>query len=597
MPTRSINSTLLALFFLGATGSLSASAAEKAKKPVHVFSIEKAIAGAIQHGHADQLDKHDDEIINNKTRLDQLGIAQYRVSQSVRRIQGKPATPQLLQSPSHETDIILGLLDDGLAEIAARQQPDRKLYEKQKAQRANQKIMQATIPLYWRAVGVKTVDVKNRKLIEKTQTLLKPFIYSNTDSADRQKDQLLQLLAALKQIQSENDATITQLASKLGTDKANIDKRVFLPEKNLPIPFLSIAPEKVDARALAMLPLPVPVSMQDIEKYLAAITPGLTMKWLDSPNGDIMPWLSTGKNIAFDLYNSLDKLERKQLLKQEQKVREDMSYLLASATITRGRLAYSQYLTSLELFSLASCLNANTASLQSLEFNRLDESLDNQIRVIGLEKTRIEMVLQLYDQYARLQADFDQLTNSISKESFPEKLESRQTASIIQSVGNELKRLRLNKGKDIFSCYTSAQQKIARQQEIQQLITEKQQAQKQVNQLIAEKKALAAKKMKPVIKTDNAWLAKQNPRAWTIQILSHSNQAHLQKYSNRHNLGAQAKIIKTSYKGKTIYSLLYGLYKDKELAFIGQFKLPDAVQSENQVMLRRIADVQKNAKN
>ena len=232
--------------------------------------------------------------------------------------------------------------------------------------------MQATIPLYWQAVGVKTVDAKNRKLIEQTQALLKPFIYSKASSADdkaatdRQKNQLLQLLAALKQVQSENDATMTRLASRLGTDKANIDKRLFLPAKSLPIPFLSIPPEKLDELALTKQPLPSAVSLQDIEKYLAAITPGLKLTWNDSPNEDIKPWISTGKNIAFDLYNSLDKLERKQLLKQEQKVREDLSYLLACATITRGRLAYSQYLASRELFSLASCLNANTASLQSL---------------------------------------------------------------------------------------------------------------------------------------------------------------------------------------------------------------------------------------
>ena len=576
------------------------------KKPVHVFSVEKAVASAVRQGHADQFAHHAEEIVSNRNRLEELGIAQHRVSQSLQKMQGMKVSPQLLDSSLYETGILIKLLDDVLAEINARQQADKKGYEKLVSQHVNQQIIQTTIPLYWQAVGVKQVSAKTSQLIKAVQDHLKSVIHANTQASDKeipneqQKNQLLQLLSELKHIQAENDAILVNLATAMGTSKDNINKRVFLPVKKLPVPYLNVPTEQINTLSLAKQPLPARLKQKQVAIYLQSTNPGLNINWSGSRNDTLNPWLSAGKNLAFDLYNNLDKMERKQLLKQEQQQREDVSKLLAAASMTRARLAYAQYQQSRESFSLAICLQTNAINLQALNTDWLDQSLQNDIRKIEHEKTRIDLTLRLYHAYARLQADFYRLGNSISSQALPEKLETRSLPAISKTIAQTLKQSRHNKNTDSFSCYTSAAEKLAQAQTIQQLVEEKAALKKQIADLKKKPKPKpkpkVVQKAKPQNKLANDWLKKQNPRAYTLQILSHADSKRLHDYISKHRLGSQARVIKTRYKNKTLYGLLYGLYKDKELAFIDQFKLPEAVQTQNQIMIRRIADVQKHAK-
>lgn len=595
------NTTSPSLFILGwlllftSNVAIPAELQKKSIKPVNWFTEEQAIAQAISYNHENRLATHEDEIVHNKNALEDMGIAQHRISESMRRLEGKSGKPIVIESHQYEIPDIFALLDNVLAEINARQLNDRKLYQKAKKQRTNEKIIQTIVPLYWQAAGAKAVSPKVQRLINKAKKQLEPFIYAREEKPVAQKNEMLHLLEELKRIQARNSAALSELSSTLGIDNTQAKRLRFNAKQDMSIPELDINLQQMDSQTLSLQNASTPIKLVDLKKYLLSTTPGLSYDWQGLSKKNIAPWLSTGKNLAFDLYNHLNKLERVFLLKEKPDEKAKTEHLTAAAMITRSRLAYVQYQQDKAIYTLSTCIDSIGSQLNLLESEILDRSVDSVITRLKQEKRQIEHTLQTYQKYAALQLAFNNLKQSVSNGSLPEQLESQPVNTIAQTVSDQLKKNKKLADLDSFSCYTSAEEKSLQEKKTQSLMAEKEKAQQKTAQPV-KKKTAVVKKATPINTLANSWLSKQNPRSYTLQILSHSNKDKLFSYIKKYRLGKQARVIKTRYRGKTFYALLYGLYGDRELAYIAQFKLPDNVQDQNQILIRRISEVQKMAR-
>ena len=582
------------LLLLSVNPAISAEQQKKAASPVSWFSVEQAISQAISRTHADRLAEYENKIVDNKNTLEQMGIAQYRISEAMRKLEGKTTQPVLIESRLYEIPEIVDLLDNGITEINARQHKDKQLYAKAVSRRVNQKIIQSVIPAYWQAAGAKAVNARVQLLIRKAKKQLEPFIYAREEKPLAQKNEILHLLEGLKRIQAQNTVTFSKLADILGIDEKEVNLLRINPRQDMSIPALDIDLTTMDTQALSLQQPANQVKPGDLQKYLLSTTPGLSYDWKALDNNNSMPWLSTGKSLAFDLYNRLNKLERFFALKEKLEEQHKTAHMIAGALITRTRLAYVQYQQSKAIYTLSNCVDSVNAQMGKLEAEILDDSVDSAIAEIRLSKLQIENTLQRFQKYAALQADFNRLRHSVSKDTLPEKLELQPVSTISQTIGTALKTHKKAVSLSSFSCFTPAHEKRMQEQKIQSLMAEKERAQKKTH-AVKKKKAPVKKPVKRNLLSNN-WLAKQNPRSYTLQILSHSDKDKLFSYIKKYRLGKQARVIKTSYRGKVLYGLLYGLYGDRELAYIAQFKLPDNVQDQNRILIRRISEVQKTAR-
>lgn len=564
-------------------------------KPVKVswLTPEEAVARAIRQDHQQALLAYDDQLKAHKNALDQLGIGEYRVSQSLQKLQGKAPAKSQLTSYLHETNEILFMLDDLLAEIDARLPADKTMYEKARSVRANEKIIPQAMLLYWRAAGAKAVDNNIRQLIAKSQKLLEPFIYSKEAQYKSAKQDLLNVVANLKYLQQLNANTIKAFTDSTGLAVKAAAQLRFNPKQAMPVPTFTFDSSSMDTMVFGNFAQLKPASLDNSKKYLRSITANLSYDLKSANDENLKPWLAVGKNLAFDLFNLLDRLERKLLLKQDAKQKSNQTHLIGSALLTRSRLAYAQFMLNKEQYARTKCLLDNQQALQQQSYPELGKTLPEKIKAIALETDLLALTIQRFNYYAELIASFHALNQSLDRASLPYKLESQSLPAITNTIKSFFSVPANNRTND-FSCYQSAAQLAAQKAELENLKKQLATSNHKITQLNRQIKQLKnpPKKKQTASNLSNDWLKKQPGYMYTLQILSSSKLKSLESYALKHKLGANAKIIRSKYKGKTLYNLLYGLYKDKELAFVGQFKLPEAIQNDNKVFIRRIKELQ-----
>ncbi|MCP4996790.1 MAG: AAA family ATPase [Gammaproteobacteria bacterium] len=89
-----------------------------------------------------------------------------------------------------------------------------------------------------------------------------------------------------------------------------------------------------------------------------------------------------------------------------------------------------------------------------------------------------------------------------------------------------------------------------------------------------------------------AWINRQKPQAYTLQLIGVGNEAAVKKYMKQHPLPGQFALFHSPRDGKSWYSLLYGVYSDRDAAITAREKLPGNLKS-NDIWPRSFSSVQK----
>ena len=95
----------------------------------------------------------------------------------------------------------------------------------------------------------------------------------------------------------------------------------------------------------------------------------------------------------------------------------------------------------------------------------------------------------------------------------------------------------------------------------------------------------------PATLWDRAWIDRQPPNHYTLQLLSTRNRASVERFVTRHGLKGQAVAFETHRNGQTWYSVIVGSYADREQARQAFRDLPSSVQTL-QPWIRRFAGIQ-----
>ena len=75
------------------------------------------------------------------------------------------------------------------------------------------------------------------------------------------------------------------------------------------------------------------------------------------------------------------------------------------------------------------------------------------------------------------------------------------------------------------------------------------------------------------------WLMKQSSTAWTLQILGSHNESSVRKFIRDNRLSAdKTTYYRTKWKNKDWYVVLYGIYKNKDIAVSRINDLPRAIR-------------------
>lgn len=575
--------------------------------PSKYFTPEEAIARTIVTNHQQELNNHGDTILKNKALQEKSGIAQQRVSQSVARIQGQKVKPSAVTSTLPEISQVFILLDDVLTEVNALKPADKPAYEQAINQRTTENLIRKTLPLYWEINGYRNSSGFITQAINETRRLLDPFIKErNKQSAqvELHKKDLLQLLADFTLIQKQNQTSMEKFSALIGVPAEKIPHTLFVPVKNLSVYELKLDHAQFDDNILKHWAADEKLKLDAVKRYLSSLTPGLKFDWLAMDSGSIQNWLSSGKNNAFDLYNQLDRLERKKLLKEKDKEKAKQQQassdlLITAAAFTRAHLAMLQYLHSREIFILSHCHKTITESFNARKKRLLDDSLAASIKKLKLTKQYIVNTQQYFRDYGALVTDLFVLKNSIFNTQPPVGLESGQIAAVKRIIKKSLAQGTRKLDNSIYSCYQSEKQIADLAAQKAALQKEKEAETQRADQLAAKLDDLTNKekiKKRAAEKARKDWVKQQSPRSWTLQLKSSSDLVKLQGFKNRYKLGKKARITETFHRGKTHFNLLYGTYPNKELAYIAQFKLPQSLQNNEKIWIRRYSDIQKQIK-
>ncbi|NNJ91151.1 MAG: hypothetical protein HKP55_05715 [Gammaproteobacteria bacterium] len=578
-----------------------------ASVPSKYFTPEEAIARAIVTSHQQELDNHSETILKNKALQETSGIAQQRVSQSVARLQGQKVKPAAISSTLAEINQVVMLLDDVLAEVKALKSADKAAYQQALNQRAAENLIRKTLPLYWEINGYRNTNGYIKQAINETRRLLDPFIRErNKQSAQEelQKKDLLQLLDDFKLMQKQNQTALENFSVLIGAPAEHIQHTLFVPVKNLSIYELALDVSQFDGNILKHWAADEAINLNAVNRYLSSLTPGLKFDWMTMGSASIRDWLSTGKNNAFDLYNQLDQLERKKLFKEKDKEKAKQQQaasdlLITSAAFTRAHLAMLQYLHSREVFTLSHCHKQITESLNAHKKRLLDDSIASSVNKLKLSKQYIENTQQYFRDYGALLTDLLVLKNSIFHTRPQPGLDTAQVAAVKRVIKKSLAQGTRKLDNSIYSCYQSEKQiaELAAQQAALQ--KEKQAETQRADQLAAKLDDLTNKeklKKRAAQKARKDWVKQTRPRSWTLQLKTASDISTLEAFKRRYKLGKAASITETLSKGKVRYHLLYGTYGNKELAYIAQFKLPQSLQNNEKIWIRRYSDIQKQIK-
>jgi DamX protein len=105
--------------------------------------------------------------------------------------------------------------------------------------------------------------------------------------------------------------------------------------------------------------------------------------------------------------------------------------------------------------------------------------------------------------------------------------------------------------------------------------------------------AVAATKTVSVAKPGSeAWLLRQNPSAFTLQLIGVQDEAGVSRFLERYKLPGQTAYFRTSRQGKPWFPVLYGVFPNRDAAVAAKDRLPESLKRSG-VWPRSLESVQK----
>ena len=572
---------------------------EQALEPVNRLSEKTAIIQALNNIENKFAEEFEAILLDNKASLESMDIVQLRVDQSVNRILGKNNQGSFIQSQPNELITLVKILDDGLfrvhqlnLEMANKEQDNTKPKNNQTPLYVGTVSEAASV--FWKARGAKSADQLNRQVSKDTESELETYKknrYSLSDEQAFKRDQILLLISKLKLNKAKIEAIQDDLAMVTGIPLAPLNELRLNDPKKITIPELATSLENLWGFVPNLFPESEAIAVEQFSAYLNRYSPELNPDSEPLNDIELGRWLSVGKNVAFDLYNLLDRLERNRFLKQNDSGNLDPNTVINTAKFFRVKLAYFSYLKQRELFSLSHCERVTSALHQAASHQLMAEDSSSSITQLFNHEQSVKNTLSYYISYAQLQSAFIYLQNSLRLHPAA----NMPAAGINEQVNRLISWNRKSLSTDVFSCYLSDRQKAQQQQAIDKIREEKEAALSHAAELQAKLDAIAeAEKQKAdaIKKAKSSWIRQQKPTHYTLLIKTGKNQQQLLNYAKKHKLGNKAHVVTTLSYGKQLFKLLYGSFNNRELAYIEQFKLPETVQTENDIRTRRFSTVQ-----
>ncbi len=91
---------------------------------------------------------------------------------------------------------------------------------------------------------------------------------------------------------------------------------------------------------------------------------------------------------------------------------------------------------------------------------------------------------------------------------------------------------------------------------------------------------------------DSSWLAAQNPRHYTLQLSTQTSRKGAEHFIRSEGLGDQAAYFAAETNGKTLYSVIYGVFPSRRDAEAAISQLPQALQAAGP-WVRHLGSIQK----
>ena len=217
------------------------------------FTLADAISQSINQHLDAETSQLSSRVGKNREALDNLGIGQQRVSQTVARLQGKKSTPMVIDSKREELHETFRLLDDALFEIQALADKDKNTYNRQLKEKAARQISYKTSLLYWQTHGIRSSTANVIRLKNNINTALQVFINAKQKQpadAEAQKQKLLKLLAAIKQYEAENIETLKAFSAQTGMSNEALVKQPFLSGNSPALPDIDVDIMLIDENIL-----------------------------------------------------------------------------------------------------------------------------------------------------------------------------------------------------------------------------------------------------------------------------------------------------------------------------------------------------------
>ena len=581
------------------------------------FTLADAISQSINQHLDAETSQLSSRVGKNREALDNLGIGQQRVSQTVARLQGKKSTPMVIDSKREELHETFRLLDDALFEIQALADKDKNTYNQQLKEKAARQISYKTSLLYWQTHGIRSSTANVIRLKNNINTALQVFINAKQKQpadAEAQKQKLLKLLAAIKQYEAENIETLKAFSAQTGMSNEALIKQPFLSSNSPALPDIDVdimlidenilmqhlAPKMPSAKAstkIAQAQQPDPKKDSIKQKaygYLKQLTPSLDTETDSMDDKALKLWLSTSKHLAFDLYNKVDRLQREMLLKQEPANTKPNPAELPAAKVSRARLAWMDYADERASYALIQCNRDIFDRLEKRKQQRKTPSLTGKIDAYQASYQQLINNRSFYKAYAELFSKMLKLRDSV----YPaRKLLSNQAQNntFIRDINFYLTQNRKDHVRLPYTCYQDEAVISNQQQQQRKLVAEKESALRQVAELTSKVKAMEkteADRQAAIKNARSSWINRQRSGNFTMQIAVNKNPKVLQALAKRYKLGKRAHVYPAVISGRTQYVLIYGSYKNRELAYVAQFKLPQAIQDKQKVVIRRFNEVQ-----
>ena len=575
------------------------SAAQELNDPVARLSEKSLVSSAVSFKQKTFEENFEAVILDNRASLESMDILQLRVDQSVNRILGKNNQGTYIDSQPNELLTLVKILDDGLyrfqqLEIAKAMQAKDNTQPKQTELPLYIGTVSQAAAAFWKTRGAKSADRLNRQVSKDTEKELEVYRknrYNLDDDQAFRRDQILLLISKLKLNKAKIESIYDEVLMVSGTSLAPLSDLRLDGAKKITIPELSTSVDNLLGFIPNLFPESEMVEKDKFSAYLNRYAPGLNHEADPLNDIELTRWLSAGKNVAFDLYNLIDRLERARYLKENTTGSQDPNTVIFGAKFLRIKLAYFSYLKQRELFSLSHCERVTSALHQAASNQLMPEDSSGAIsQLFGYEQS-VKNTLDYYIAYARLQSAFIYLQNSLR---LPPAASARPS-SLDDQVNRLMSWNRKKQSTDVFSCYLSDRQKAQQQQAIDEIRKEKEAAISHAAELQAKLDAIAEaerKKAEAIKQAKSAWIRQQSAGKYTLLIKTAKNRQQLLNYAKKHKLGRKAHVVTTLSYGQKLFKLLYGTYQNRELAYVDQFKLPEKVQMENDIRARRFSTIQ-----